>query len=174
MMSMMSVAGDKDAAAADKARQAAEWAARMAEAGRQWEVQRDREAALLPLNKAALFEALAAAGITTATVTFDGSGDEGQVEEVAAYAGDDQPQALPDGPVEYKEVGFGAAEPTTSTVPVRDVLENLAYALLSQTHGGWEDGDGAHGEFTFDVATRSITLGFHERYIETTYHEHEF
>ncbi len=83
----MSVSGNEDANAADKARQAGEWAARVAAADRQWEVQRDREAALLPLNKAALFEALAAAGITTAVVTFDGSGDEGQVEEVAAYAG---------------------------------------------------------------------------------------
>jgi len=170
----MSVSGNEDANAADKARQAGEWAARMAAADRQWEVQRDQEAALLPLNKAALFEALAAAGITTAIITFDGSGDAGQVEEVAAYAGDDQPQDLPNGPVEYKEIGFGAAEPTTSTVPVRDVMENLAYALLSQTHGGWEDGDGAHGEFTFDVAARSIRLGFHERYTETNYHEHEF
>ena len=170
----MSVSGNEDANAADKARQAEEWAARMAEADRQWKAQHDQEAALLPLNKAALFDVLEAAGVVTAIVTFDGSGDQGQIEEVAAYAGDDQPQNLPHGPVEYKEASFGAAEPTTSTVPVRDVLENFAYALLSQTHGGWEDGDGAHGEFTFDVATRSITLGFHERYIETTYHEHEF
>lgn len=173
-MSMMSVAGDEDAATADKARQAAEWAAQTAEADRQWKAHHEREAALLLLNKAALFEALAAAGVTTATVTFDGSGDEGQVEDVIAYAGDDRPRDVPHGTVEYKEVGFGAAEATTSTVPVRDVLENLAYALLSQTHDGWEDGDGAHGEFTFDVATRSITLGFHERYTETNYHEHEF
>lgn len=171
---MMNVAGDRDAATADKARRAAEWAARMAEADRQWQVQRDQEAALLPLNKAALFEALAAGGVAMATVTFDGSGDAGQIEDVTAHGVSGQPRDLPDGPVEYKEVGFGAAEPTTSMVPVRDVLENLAYALLSQTHGGWEDGDGAHGEFTFDVATRSITLGFHERYTETTCHEHEF
>ena len=170
----MSVSGNEDANAVGKARQAGDWAARMAETDRQWKAQRDREAALLLLNKAALFEALAAAGVTTATVTFDGSGDQGQIEEVAAYAGDDQPQDFPHGTVEYKEVGLGAAEPTTSTVPVRDVLENLAYALLSHTHDGWEDGDGAHGEFTFDVAARSITLGFHERYTDTTYHEHEF
>ena len=29
---------------------------------------------------------------------------------------------------------------------VRDVLETLAYDFLEQTHDGWENGDGAHGE----------------------------
>lgn len=155
-------------------RRHAKWAARIAEMDRQWAQHRIQEASLLLLNKAALFEALAGARITTATVTFDGSGDEGQIEGVAAYAGDGQAQDLPDGPVEYKEISFGDEEPTASAMPVRRALENLAYDLLSQTHGRWEDGDGAHGTFTFDVAARSITLSFHERYTDTHYHEHEF
>ena len=49
----------------------------------------------------------------------------------------------------------------------------MAYRFLDQTHDGWENDDGAYGEFTFDVAERSITLEYNERYIETHYHEHE-
>ena len=35
--------------------------------------------------------------------------------------------------------------------------------ILEQTHGGWENNDGAYGEFTFDVAERTIKLDFNER-----------
>ena len=39
---------------------------------------------LLAANKDALFDALAAAGIETVTVTFDGYGDSGQIEDIEA------------------------------------------------------------------------------------------
>ena len=45
---------------------------------------RDRRAACHPANKTALFDALAAAGITRVLVNFDGSGDSGQIEEITA------------------------------------------------------------------------------------------
>jgi hypothetical protein len=50
----------------------------------------------------------------------------------------------------------------------------LAYSFLRQTHEGWENNDGAFGDFTFDVAERSITLEYNERYTETNYSEHVF
>ena len=31
------------------------------------------------------------------------------------------------------------------------------------THDGWENSDGAYGDFTFDVAERTITLDYNER-----------
>src|SRR3546814_3399402 len=45
--------------------------------------------ALLPVNKTALFDVLAAAAVTTVVVSFDGYGDSGQIESVEARAGDD-------------------------------------------------------------------------------------
>lgn len=44
---------------------------------------------LLPANKTALFDALAAANITVVVVTFDGYGDSGQIENIEAKAGDE-------------------------------------------------------------------------------------
>ena len=41
-----------------------------------------------PANKTALFDALAAAGITSVLVHFDGSGDSGQIEDIDATAGE--------------------------------------------------------------------------------------
>ena len=167
-------AAEETTAADGQVRRDAEWATRMAEADRQWQAHRDREAALLPLNKAALFEVLRAGGISSVVVSFDCSGDSGQIEDVTACTSDGDQVELPNGTVAYQEVRFHAPEPTLTVVPVRNVVENLVYELLGQSHGGWENDDGAYGEFTFDVASGSITLAYNERYVETHYHEHEF
>ena len=151
-----------------------EWTARMAEADRQWQLHRDREAEVLPLNKAAVFDALGAAGISLLVVNFDGSGDSGQIEDIAASGPDGTHLVLPDGCIDYLEVGYGAPEPLMTKATVREVVENLSYAFLSTTHGGWENDDGAYGEFTFDVAQRGITLEYNERYTDTHFHEHQF
>ncbi|HEY9213030.1 MAG TPA: hypothetical protein VIQ29_09265, partial [Ancylobacter sp.] len=36
------------------------------------------------------------------------------------------------------------------------------------------DGDGAYGDFTFDVEQRSISLDYNERYSATENYVHEF
>jgi hypothetical protein len=124
-------------------------------------------------NKAAVFNALAIAGISIVTVTFDGYGDSGQIEDVQATA-QDAPIALPSDQIEYEHIRWGETEPTRSSCPLRDALEDLAFHYLGTTHGGWENKDGAYGEFTFDTNTRSITLAYNERFTDTTYSEHEF
>ena len=45
---------------------------------------------------------------------------------------------------------------------------------LAQTHGGWENNEGAYGEFTFDVAQRTITLDYNERVETSEYSQHMF
>jgi hypothetical protein len=43
-------------------------------------------------------------------------------------------------------------------------VETLAYEVLAMTHCGWENNDGAFGDIVFDVAERTITLEYNERY----------
>ncbi len=112
---------------------------------------------MLTANKAALFDALAAAGITTVVVNFDGCGDSGQVEMIEARTGDDD-CALPAVEVEIASMGWGTDTIDRQTQPVSEAIETLVYDVLSQSHGGWENDDGACGDFTFDVAERSVTL----------------
>jgi hypothetical protein len=124
-------------------------------------------------NKAAVFDALAAAGLTLVVVTFDGSSDSGQIENIEAKAGDEI-AALPPGPVEIAAVAWGKAEPERTMMSVRDAIEQLAFDFLQDSHSGWEDNDGAYGDFTFDVAERTITLDYNERYMESDYSQHVF
>ena len=126
-----------------------------------------------PANKAALFDALAAAGITSVLVHFDGSGDSGQIEDIDATA-DNQPAEIPSGNIEIAQVRWGDPNIERTTLSVRDAIESLAYDFLEQTHGGWENNEGAYGEFTFDVAERTITLDYNERVETSEYSQHMF
>jgi hypothetical protein len=132
-----------------------------------------RNAELRSGNKTTVFDALAAAGLTLVVVTFDGSSDSGQIENIEAKIGDEI-AALPPGPVEIAAATWGKAEPERTMMSVRDAIEQLAFDFLQDSHGGWEDNDGAYGDFTFDVAERTITLDYNERYMQSDYSQHVF
>jgi hypothetical protein len=123
---------------------------------------------LLPTNKKALFDALDAAGITTVVVSFDGCGDSGQIEAIDAKAGDSV-IPLPSVQIEIGAAVWGSAKIDRQIRSVAEAIETLAYDVLSQSCGGWENNDGAYGEFIFDVAGRTITLDFNERRMESDY-----
>ncbi len=127
-----------------------------------------------PENKAALFNALAQAGITTVLVEFNGYGDSGQIEDISAHAGPDVAVKLPKGNVDIAKVEYGGLEILRRTLSVKEAIEHLAYNLLEETHGGWENNEGAYGDFLFDVAERTITLNYNERIETSEYSQHVF
>ena len=140
--------------------------------------QQERELAriakeVLPANKTTLFDALAAAGITTVIVNFDGCGDSGQIEMIEAKAGDDV-IPLPTVQIEIASAVWGSATIDRQTRPVEEAIEILVHDVLNQNHGGWENNDGAYGEYTFDVAERTITLDYNERHMESDHSMHWF
>jgi hypothetical protein len=55
-----------------------------------------------------------------------------------------------------------------------DAIEKLVYDLLEQTYSGWEDNQGAYGDFLFHVAERTITLNFNEGIETSEYTQHVF
>ena len=121
------------------------------------------EAELLPANKAAIFDALASAGIVTIVVVFDGCGDSGQIESVDAH-GAAGIAPLPGVTVEIGSPSWGDGGVDHEIQSLADAIESMAYDILGETHCGWENNMGACGEFTFDVATRAISLNYNERY----------
>jgi len=125
------------------------------------------------LNKPIVFDALAAAGLTLVEVEFDGEGDSGQIEGIFAYAGDARAE-LPESFLTLYQAAQNKGDPRTTNVSLHDAIETLCYDYLSQTHGGWENNDGAYGIFRFDVKQRSIRLDFNERFTDSTHHSHDF
>jgi uncharacterized membrane protein len=124
-------------------------------------------------NKTALFDALAAAAIATVTVRFDGYGDSGQIEEIDARAGDFT-TALPAVTIPFAAPYLDNSGLETVQLRVREAIEAMAYAFLEQTHDGWENNEGAYGDFTFDVANRTITLDYNERIMTSENSQHSF
>ncbi len=132
-----------------------------------------RIAALRPANKERLFDGLTAAGITHVTVSFDGYGDSGQVESIEAYAGDAE-VTFPKTQIAYAALTWDDPEVEMRALSLEDVVEQLACDLLSDAHGGWENNDGAYGEFCFDASARSIHLEFNERFTSSELYTHDF
>jgi hypothetical protein len=142
-----------------------------------WTAKRDTcerlEAELQPGNKAAVFDALATAGVTHVLVNFDGYGDSGQIEHIEFKAGDTV-VAAPQAQIEIARARWGQDEPERSATSMADAIEQLIYDILNAAYGGWEDNEGAFGEFLFDVAARTVTLDYNERYIESANHQQVF
>lgn len=135
---------------------------------------RDRlEAELLPANKTAIFDALTSAGIVSVVVFFDGGGDSGQIESIDARdaAGE---VSLPDISVEMVSPSYSDASIDRQALPLYLAIETMAYDLLRSSYCGWENNDGAYGEFSFDVAGRGISLDFNGRYVAVESSSHEF
>jgi hypothetical protein len=124
-------------------------------------------------NKTIVFKALMAAKVTRVTAEFDGEGDSGQIDGIEAYAGD-TPVTLPRTSVTLHRVQWYNKSLTTDTAALGEAIENFCYDYLEQKHGGWENNEGAHGTFEFDVANRTITLEFNVRFIEITTHTYNF
>ncbi len=113
-------------------------------------------------NRAVVFSALQAAGITSVVVSFDGAGDSGQLETMTAYQ-DGVPQDLPDVPLDVAHALRGAAELAVRQETLRDGLESVCYALLDEAASGWELDEGSYGEFTFSVPDGRIALDCNAR-----------
>ena len=126
-----------------------------------------------PENKAALFDALAQAGITSVEVTFNGYGDSGQIENITAKAGD-KDVALPAVNLEIAHAEWGSPDIVRVTHSMKDAIEQIAYDFLRETHEGWENNEGAYGDFHFDVNDRTITLDYNERYTASENYTHVF
>ena len=132
------------------------------------------EAEILLENKLTLFRTLGAAGIEVVTAYFDGYGDSGQIESIRALDGANIEVDLPREPIPVKDVDFSGTTIIMHEHDARVVIETMAYDLLSRTHGGWENNEGAFGEFVFNIFNQSIVLEFNERIVETEFHRHEF
>ena len=126
-----------------------------------------------PINRAALLQALADAGITLVVVSFDGYGDSGQIENVESQRGDTV-VTLPAIEIDWLRTDWTTEQNQHERASLRHAIETVVYDCLEETHQGWEINDGAYGEVTFDIAERTITLDYNERFTDSEYFQHVF
>jgi hypothetical protein len=139
--------------------------------------QAEREAAEMALhagNKEVLFDGLRLVGIAHVLVNFDGSGDGGQIESIDARNDLDASVTLPAAQITFAGIDWQSGAPTERRLTLEGAVEELVYDLLSDTHSGWQDNDGAYGEFCIDARARTIHLEFNERFTSSELYTHDF
>lgn len=134
---------------------------------------KDLRANAIARNKAVVFDALTAAGITSVHAEFNGEGDSGQIDDILAYAGDN-PIDFPSTNIKLHSADWGQQALGVKDFSLRDAVEDLCYGYLWQTHAGWENNEGAYGQFTFHAADRRIELDFNGRFSDTWSDAHTF
>lgn len=126
-------------------------------------------------HKDLIFDICEREGVKSFTVSFEGSGDSGQIEDVGL---DQKIRKLP---VEGAKVSEGTqwlnGNSTTvfrKATDLEDLITSVCYEVLESVCGGWENNDGAYGEFFFDVKKRKVRLDFNERVVESNLTEYRF
>ena len=147
--------------------------------------------ALIEYNKNLLFPILKTNKIKTVVVEFDGSGDSGQIESVglSRYSYDkmgDEDEKDVDKLLEEFFVGAKIANGDQyngeggelcveeQDTTVEEVISSICYDLMEIEHPGWEDGEGAYGEFIFDLEKDTISYVHNERITEVNTTEHKY
>lgn len=108
-----------------------------------------------------LLAALRDAGVHLVEVSYDGEGDNGQINAPDAL---DQDNNAIDLRVPCPVVPDDQRPGTYDTLA--ELVEDFCWVLLGHYHDGFENNDGGYGTMTIAVATNTITLDHNDRYIE--------
>jgi hypothetical protein len=95
-------------------------------------------------------------GVETVHINYDGCGDSGQIESVTYLDG--QGKSL---------------NPFGKTSITEDALMDLFYDLTQARHPGWENNDGAFGEFEWDLSADTLHQTHNDRFTDYDTTEHE-
>ena len=92
------------------------------------------------------------------------------------YQGVDSAVSGPElnGRIEAGGIDWQTGAPTERCLTLEGAVEELVYDLLSATHSGWQDNDGAYGEFCIGARARTIHLEFNERFTSSELFTHDF
>lgn len=95
-------------------------------------------------------------GVASVLVEYDGCGDSGQIEKVVCRDAQNNTVML-------------SAETTVTD----DKLADLFYDLLEARHPGWENNDGACGDFEWNIESDRLTHTHNHRFTDYDTTEHE-
>ncbi len=108
-------------------------------------------------------------GINTVTVSFNGGGDSGAVEDIAYEPNQD----VKDMPIEhlstdsYFDEGQWRRSVTPQQSTINEVIDALTYDYLEETGIDWCNDDGGFGELIIDVQQGTVSLEVNVRYTES-------
>lgn len=141
----------------------------------------DEIKAVFAQNKNNILAALRTAGVKKCTIKYSGCGDSGSFDEIDFGAD----VLVEDVNVEQTHVtmdydlsggGFRKIHKVNEPRPVglREAIENLCYAKLEESHGGWEINEGSQGSFVINVEDGTVEWHHETNIIEVETSEETF
>jgi len=96
------------------------------------------------------------AGVQVVRINYDGCGDSGQIEDIA-----------------YLDAQGKPLDPAGRVTITEDQLMDLFYDLTQARHPGWENNDGAFGEFEWDLTADTLHHSHSDRFTDYDTTEHD-
>ena len=131
----------------------------------------------LQINRRRLHKSLKRLGATSVVVSYSGSGDSGQIDQVSIYQ--DKTELKPVKKIsiliatsKWNQESGWIERVQSKSMPLADALEALVYDWIESEHAGWENNDGASGECTIEVAKNEFILNHITYYTESESTEH--
>jgi hypothetical protein len=128
-------------------------------------------------NKDFVFDIMEQEGIASFEVSFDGSGDSGQIESISLddkLLGRNMKGCKVKNGSRYDPVTKTSSPVWENDVTLQSLIEGVCYDILEDNFGGWEINDGSYGTFSFDVKKRKASLTMNERVMEVNTNEYKF
>jgi hypothetical protein len=131
----------------------------------------------LRLNRRRLHKALKRLGATSVVVSYSGSGDSGQIDEVSVYRNKEQIKSQENVSIlvassKWSEDDGWIERVKSTPLALEAALEQFVYDWIESEHSGWENNDGASGECTIEVASNEFILSHVTYYTESESTEH--
>jgi hypothetical protein len=95
------------------------------------------------------------AGVQSVEIDYDGCGDSGCIENIA-----------------YRDGRGSAVDLAGKLALTEDQLTNLFYDLIEARHPGWENNDGAFGEFKWNLTEDALLHTHNDRFTDYDTTEH--
>lgn len=131
----------------------------------------------LRLNRRRLHKALKRLGATSVVVSYSGSGDSGQIDEVSVYRDKEQIKSQENVSIlvassKWTKDGGWIERVKSTPLALDAALEQFVYDWIESEHAGWENNDGASGECTITVSSNEFILNHVTYYTESESTEH--
>lgn len=130
-----------------------------------------------------IYDLLGGVGVESFDVTFEGGGDDGQIEEPSYFEPKTSEKKV-DALLKKKVKGAmvsdgmrwgpnGSEEIIKEDPTLSELIDAFCYDYLENVQGGWEINEGSRGTFHFDVKKRKMNLSFYARIVEENLIEYE-
>jgi hypothetical protein len=95
-------------------------------------------------------------GVAKVGISFQGSGDSGEIDYIELYNANSEDIPMPTDMVAWTKQVYGEQKPETKQVKLRDALEDIGYRVLDETGMDWYNNEGGQGYVYLNVDSDAV------------------